>query len=135
MVRLAIEGRGAQTLRKQDIARREDISSDYVAQLLVTLKNAGLVRSQRGAQGGFALACDPGTITVARIVEAVEGPIRIVPCVANPRECGRATECVTRGLWVRANQAIRDMFSEVRLKDLADQATDVSRNGAASFEI
>ena len=127
--------RPSQSLTKQQIALREGISGNYIAQILVTLKNAGLVSSHRGSQGGFTLARAPAAISVADMVEAVDGPICIVPCVAQPKTCDRVAECVTRTVWRRTDEAIRGLLASISLRDLAEQVRETVNNGAIAFEI
>ena len=122
-------------LRKQDLARRTGITADYAAQILIVLKHAGLVRSQRGLQGGFAVGRAPVRITVADVVEAVEGPIQLAPCLDGGRTCERTTACVTRPVWERAGRALRDVLAGMTLKTLADEARKCEKRGALTFEI
>lgn len=92
MVALALRyGDGISLLR--EISRQEGISEKYLGQIIIPLKAAGLVLSQRGAHGGYSLARPPGDITVRDVVEAIEGSIAPVPCVdpaagASVGECG-----------------------------------------------
>ena len=95
MVALALRyGDGISLLR--DVARQEGISEKYLGQIIIPLKAAGLVLSQRGAHGGYSLARPPEDITVRDVVEAIEGSIAPVPCVdpaagASVGECGAAS--------------------------------------------
>jgi Rrf2 family protein len=129
MMNLASRDKG-QPARKQEIAQAEGISTDYVAQLLLKLKAAGLVRSHRGISGGFTLACDPTKVTVVDILEAVEGPIAIAPCLS--RSCARAPVCVTQAVWKKANQALKAALAETTLADMARQTSELR---PSSFEI
>jgi len=80
MVALALNyGQGSALLK--DVARHEGISEKYLGQIIIPLKSAGLVVSQRGAHGGYSLARPPDAITVKDVVEAIEGAIAPVPCV------------------------------------------------------
>lgn len=89
---------------KQEIADAEGISADYVEQILTKLRSGGLVRSHRGARGGFSLARAPGAITMADVLAASEGPIELVPCEGE--ECPRTSMCVTRMVWHEASRAL-----------------------------
>ena len=121
---------GRKPARKQEIAEAEGISVDYVAQLLMKLKAAGLTRSHRGVSGGFTLACDPNKTTVADILEAVEGPIALAPCLG--RACARASVCVTQTVWKEANQALKTVLAGTTLADMARQSGELR---TSSFEI
>jgi len=109
--------------RKQEIAEAEGISADYVAQILVKLKTAGLVRSRRGARGGFTLARDAQSISVADIVSAAEGPIALVSCQSEL--CERTDVCVTRTVWEEASELLRRLLEQKTLAELARKADEV----------
>ena len=116
--------------RKQEIATAEGISADYIAQLLMKLRAVGFVRSHRGVSGGFTLACDPNKITVADILEGVEGPIAIAPCIN--RSCARESVCVTQAVWKKANLALKAVLASTTLADMARQSGELR---TASFDI
>jgi Rrf2 family transcriptional regulator, cysteine metabolism repressor len=134
MIRLA-DAKGQASLRKTDIARLEQISPDYVGQILMTLKNAGLVISRRGAQGGFAISRDPAGITVADVLEAVEGPLALVPAARKKEAAEQASVRVTMDLWRRASQALRDALAGACLKDLAREVAALEHATSITFEI
>jgi Rrf2 family transcriptional regulator, cysteine metabolism repressor len=127
MVRLAmLAGRGPST--KQEIAESEGISADYVEQLLTKLRAAGLVESRRGVRGGFVLARDPAQITVADVLAATEGPIRIAPC--QERRCKRASACATQSVWNEATTALNAVFRARTVQALAQQVADLEPTGS-----
>jgi Rrf2 family transcriptional regulator, cysteine metabolism repressor len=134
MVELARE-RKNQTLRQKDLARRSGITTDYVAQILIVLRHAGLVRSHRGMQGGFAIARDPGTISVADVVEAVDGPILLAPGLGEEHEGLPASDCATRGIWEHASRILRETLAGVTLETLAEEADMRQNRKAITFEI
>lgn len=109
---------------RQDIAERQDISADYVAQLFRPLQEAGLIEGVKGPGGGYRLACDAATITALDVVQAVEGPIAVVHCV-DPEDddpCNRVDRCVTRLLWKRLSEAMVACLRSVTLQNLCDEA-------------
>lgn len=120
-------------IRKQEIADSEGISADYVEQLLLRLKQKGLVISYRGAHGGFSLGVDPGEITVADVLEAVEGPISLVSC--QEEGCSRATVCVTHPVWDEAREALLDVFRRARISELAQQAREKRAPASLDYAI
>jgi len=134
MLRLASAG-AQRSQRNMDIARLERISPDYVAQILMTLKHAGLVTSQRGAQGGFTISRDPAAITVTDVLEAVEGPLCLVPPTKKKEVAEQASVRVTRTLWTRGSEALRDLFADISLKDLAQEVDALDRATPIVFEI
>jgi Rrf2 family protein len=123
MVDLALHADEGPVLRR-DIAARQEISGDYVAQLSRRLRAAGLVKGVKGPGGGYTLARDAATIRAGDVVRAVEGPIAMVHCVI-PRDepsCNRVDRCVTHLLWKRLSAAMTEFLDSVTLKDLCDEA-------------
>ncbi len=102
------------------IAKRQEISERYLEQLLISLKQNGLIKSIRGFQGGYILNKEPQGITVADIVTALEGPILLVECVndAKPGSCSRVEFCVTRKVWQDLQSSITELLSSYSLEDL-----------------
>ena len=102
-----------------EIAARQGFSRKYLHSLLVTLKGAGLVRSVRGARGGYVLARPPGEIRAREVFEALEGKLAINHCLEKASLCSRARRCPTRRLWKEVNDAIATVMDRVTLEDLA----------------
>jgi Rrf2 family protein len=120
MEELAIRyGEGPIMLRK--IACRQNVSVRYLERIMAALVAAGLVRSTRGKHGGFSLTKPPSTITLAQVVQTVEGPITPVACVDDPELCKRSNECVTRDIWGKAKLAMLDVLESVTLADLVEK--------------
>jgi Rrf2 family cysteine metabolism transcriptional repressor len=106
------------------ISERQGVSIGYLEQLMVPLKKEGLIRSVRGAQGGYLLARDPEDITVGDIIRALEGPIAPVACVSEdyPEECDRAEGCVTRLVWAKVRDSIVEVLDSLTLYALVEEA-------------
>ena len=123
MVDLALHS-DEEPVARQDIAERQDISADYVAQLFCSLNEAGLVGSVKGPGGGYCLARDPTVITALDVIQAVEGPVAVVHCVLPSDEpsCNRVDRCVTYLLWKRLSAMIDDFLNSVTLQDMCDEA-------------
>jgi Rrf2 family protein len=117
---------GSAPILRQEIAERQEISADYVAQLFRHLQSAGLVEGVKGPGGGYRLVRDAARITVGDVVRVVEGPVALVHCVIPDADeepaCNRVDRCVTHLLWTRLSQALAEMLDSVTLQDLADQA-------------
>lgn len=133
LIRMAREDSG-RVWRKQDLSRLEAIPVDYVAQILLVLKRAGMVGSQRGTKGGFVLAADPAVLTVADVVEATDGVIALVPCTKQPEVCRRSDFCVVQEVWVGAGKVLRDYLRGITILSLAKDVTTRSK-GTMTFEI
>jgi Rrf2 family protein len=108
----------------KDIARVEEISEKYLSQIIIPLKNAGLVRSFRGAHGGYVLSRSPGEITLRDIVSVFEGDFELVGCVNKPESCNRTPVCVTQDLWREMGCRINDLLEEVSLEALVVRARE-----------
>lgn len=122
---------GAGPIPLKTVAKRQNISDNYLEQLIAVLRKADLVRSMRGAQGGYVLAREPDNITVGDIIRVMEGPIAPVECVneVEPAVCDQADSCITRLVWAR----IRDELSEVMDSiSLGDMLRDAERLSAAN---
>ncbi len=133
LIRMAREDSG-RVWRKQDLSRLEAIPVDYVAQILLVLKRAGMVGSQRGTKGGFVMAADPAVLTVADVVEATDGVIALVPCAKQAESCRRSDLCVVQEVWVGAGKVLRDYLKGVTILRLAKDVTARSK-GTMTFEI
>jgi Rrf2 family protein len=118
MIALSMKyGQGITLMR--DVSRNEDISEKYLGQIIIPLKAAGLVTSQRGSHGGYSLARDPKTITVRDVVEAIEGDIVPVPCTDESSEpCERLTMCAAAKVWKRLADQMRTCLAATTLADL-----------------
>ena len=119
MIELALrEGDGLVHLAT--IAEAQDLSQKYLEQLAMSLRHSGLVDAERGSQGGYELAQPASDITALQIVQAVEGPLHLITCVARPKTCHRSSACAAHSLWGRLNTAITDVLSQTTLADLRD---------------
>ena len=114
-------------ISREDIARRQEISAFYLAQLFNKLSKAGLALSVKGPGGGYVLARCPEEISVGDIIRAVEGPIALVHCVVPEDEtaCPRAEGCVARLLWKRLSKEVAELMDSITLKDLCEQAMEL----------
>jgi Rrf2 family iron-sulfur cluster assembly transcriptional regulator len=123
MVDLALHADG-EPVSRQDIAGRQGISADYVAQLFRRLHAAGLVEGVKGPGGGYLLARDTANITAGDVVRAVEGPLAVVYCAlpGNESACNRVDRCATHLLWKRLSAVMTEFLDSVTLQDLCDEA-------------
>lgn len=97
------------------------VPEDYLEQLLGNLRRAGLVTTVRGAQGGYQLAMEPGSITVGDIIDATEGPLSMSDCVGDESCCHRSGQCKTRRVWEYLSTSINDLLQSISLQDMLDQ--------------
>ena len=113
---------GKGPLQTRIIAKNQDISVKYLEQLMAALKSAGLVRSQRGAKGGYILASPPDKIKLSEVFDVFEGPVVTVECVANENYCARAADCIARQVWCEVQRAVKNVLQSITLQDALDKA-------------
>jgi Rrf2 family cysteine metabolism transcriptional repressor len=127
MIQLAGSERETPVLMS-DIAEYQGFSRKYLHALLTALKDAGLVRSVRGAKGGYLIAREPETIRVGEVFKALEGIAAVVDCLDNGDKCPRSDDCAARGMWRELNDAIVDVLDRTTLADLVHKDR-ISRTG------
>ncbi len=117
----------------RDIAEWEKLPSDYVEQILLRLRRAGVVRSVRGARGGYLLARPASLVSVRDVIAASELATFDLHCVSHPVDdtrCAASHECSIRPVWVMLQQKIDDVLERVHLSDLLhDEQTVRGRVG------
>ncbi|MFW6279103.1 MAG: RrF2 family transcriptional regulator [Bacillota bacterium] len=115
---------GAIPLRK--IADRQNISIQYLEQIFVTLRRAGLVKSVRGAHGGYKLNKSPDKIYIGDIIRALEGPIAPSECLVNDN-CKERENCITRELWGEVKDSIENVLDSMTLEDLRKKSVKTEK--------
>ena len=100
------------------LAERTGIAAPTVSKLLKELQRAGLVRSTRGARGGYQLARPASDISAAEIIDAVEGPVALTECASDEGHCGLEAHCSVGHSWQQVSHAIRRSLAEVPLTTL-----------------
>jgi len=101
-----------------EIARTYGMPTELVAKILQRLAKNGLLVSQHGTNGGYALAKDPSQITAFEVIRAIEGPLFIMSCVTDRRECGQISRCTVREPLRKVNDAIVKALNEVTVSSL-----------------
>jgi len=110
------------------IAQANDLSEHYLEQIVSPLRNAGLVKSIRGAYGGYILAREPKEITSGDVIRVLEGPIQLVEGIEDE-------EPAKRELWIRIRNAIKDVLDHTTLEDLANHSEDDTSEEGYMFYI
>ncbi len=117
---------GGQPTQIKDISRRQRISQRYLEQIFNKLLKAGLLKSRRGPRGGYMLARDPSDISVGNVIEAAQGPIIPVRCLApndgKNKSCEIVDGCITRHVWSETQKLLVDYYNSVSLADLCSLA-------------
>jgi Rrf2 family transcriptional regulator, cysteine metabolism repressor len=117
---------GQNPLQLRVIGEREEISVKYLEQLMAVLKAAGLVRSVRGAKGGYVLARPADQIKMDEVYRCLEGPVVTVECIEDPEACKRVVDCAARDLWINVEKAIHEVLESTTLADIATKAQEVA---------
>lgn len=122
-------------VQTKDIARRQDIPESYLSQLLLVLRKAGFIVSQRGPQGGHSLARPPAQIDMAEVITALEGTTAPLRCVEEgvERDCRLWDRCVLRDVWREVKQAADGVLSNTTLHDLCQRR--IRREGRLMYYI
>jgi Rrf2 family protein len=111
----------------RQIAHNQHIPLRFLEHQLAALHKAGLVQSFRGAGGGVTLARDPGSITVADVIEVLEGPLSAMFCLdPHDETCWQSHACGLQELWSRVEAAVRDVFVETTLADLVSRHAELA---------
>ncbi|MCP4623625.1 MAG: Rrf2 family transcriptional regulator [bacterium] len=119
-------GQGA--IQLGEIANRQGISLKYLEQIIRPLKNAGYVKSFRGAKGGHILSKPPEEVTVGEIVAVLEGGDTLIHCDKDAEGCERVDSCLTRYVWMEAATAMFERLSTITFADLIKLEKDVCQN-------
>lgn len=115
------------------ISKRENLSEYYLEQLFSPLRRANIIRSIRGAQGGYVLCKPPSEITVGDIMTILEGPIEIADCIDGV-DCESADCCATKAVWEKIKNSIDDVMNSITLQDILDDY-EVIKNKKSSIKI
>ena len=118
-VELAAAGPDAKPVKGEELARSQDIPQNFLENILTELRRAGIIRTRRGAEGGYQLARPADEISVADVLRAVEGPLAAVQGI-RPDELsyGGAAERLP-DVWVALRASLRDVLEHVSVGDIA----------------
>ena len=119
-----------------NIATRQGISERYLEQLMTLLKKAGIIKSIRGAGGGYVLAKDISDISVGDVLRALEGSLESVECTGFSQDdsCEAAGGCVTKYVWQKINESINRTVNEISLKQLVEESKSVPNTTSSQMK-
>jgi Rrf2 family transcriptional regulator, cysteine metabolism repressor len=122
----------AQPLRVEEIAAAQDVPENYLRRLLIELKRGGLVLSQKGPNGGYMLARSPARITMADVVEVIEGDYTPVECLEDGANsfCPRDSGCPMREVWREVRDSVVGVLRRATLQSLSER-----RKSAVMYQI
>ncbi len=118
------------------ISKQEDLSVNYLEQLVLPLRHNGLVSSKRGAKGGYILAKEPKDITIGAILKTLEGPILAAECLAETEaDCDYVEYCVTHKIWEKITLAVDEVIESMTLQDMLDDYNSMGRHKVKCCDI
>ena len=110
-----------------DVSKRQDISEQYLTQLALKLKSAGLIKSTRGAFGGYMLDKPSNEMSIGDIVRTLEKTSAITDCAETEDrlydKCNKAGDCITRSVWIEASKALFKRLDEIKIANLINSST------------
>jgi Rrf2 family transcriptional regulator, cysteine metabolism repressor len=112
---------GGRLVRAGEIAEEQKISLKYLENILATLRAAGLIVSERGKNGGYALAKAPSEITLHSVLSPLEGSMGFVHCTSDQPECDKVEDCKTHSVWAELKDATDSILKKTTLQDLLDR--------------
>lgn len=119
----------------KEIAKKEDISLKYLEQVIIPLRTAGLVKSVRGAKGGYSLAKPPSEICLQDLIAVLDGPTDLLECLRNPKSCPKANSCVTRDIWAEASNAISLLFHSITFEEMVKRKKEKEGKNSSMYQI
>ena len=122
-------------VRAADIARRKVIPEPYLVQLLHSLSKSGIVRSQRGPQGGHSLAKDTPDIRLSMVMECLEGTETVVGCLEDAASCIHVPACAQRDVWRAVQEAIYDILDSTTIAHLVERTREIEAGKVQPLEV
>jgi FeS assembly SUF system regulator len=113
----------ARVFSASELAGATGVAGPTVSKILKTLTHEQLLQSLRGTKGGYLLARAPAEISIAQVIDALEGPLGVTECSVMAGLCLQEARCPARANWMRVNQVIRQALDQVSLADMALPAT------------
>ena len=129
LVDLAIHHQSA-PVRASEIASRTMIPEPYLAQVLHALGRAGMVRSQRGRQGGHTLAVEPDEISLSSVMACLGPSDNLVACLDDLKACIHVPTCAQREVWQEVELAVNRILSSKTIGDLVDRSHEILAGAA-----
>lgn len=136
LIDLALQSEGSRkAISINKIAQNEEISSKFLSQIILYLKNYGLIKAERGAGGGYRLNKPPDEITIYDVFLALEGLPAFAECVEKPANCRRSSFCAAHELWAELSCSFSKRLKEINLAGLANRTKELSGKPAICYQI
>jgi Rrf2 family protein len=131
---LAKRGQGV-SATINEVAEAQALPPRFLEVILAQLKQGGFVESRRGVQGGYRLAKDPNLLTVAEVIQFIDGPIDPVKCTLGEADCRLYGNCVFLNLWQRARDALIDVYRQTTFQKLIEEERETRDKRVANYSI
>lgn len=119
MVEIARNHLQGSSTKRKDITANQGIPASYLENILIDLRDKGLVTTVRGPKGGFSLTREPDAVTMLDIIQALRGVDMLqAECLAEEYQCERKDTCITRRVWVAMQKAQDEVLRNISLKSL-----------------
>lgn len=109
---------GQSPVRTSSIARRQGVPEPFLARVMLRLRRGGMVVSSRGPRGGHALALDPSEISMAMVMDCLDGSSPLLACLADDSSCDKWPGCTQKEVWSVVEQAMRQVLETTSIDDL-----------------
>lgn len=110
----------------KEVAQKNEIPKDFLAKILKTLADRGLVTALRGPHGGVSISRLPTEISFLDVIEAVEGPVQLNLCLDDTKGCSLSTTCTMQAVWRAGQERMLDVYRATSLADLVPRADGAS---------
>lgn len=117
------------------IAKRQDISVNYLEQVFSSLRKAGLVKSVKGAQGGYAMAMRPSQMTVGMILRSLEGKLAVVDEINSDSALNSVQHCIQLMVWDVMTETVNNLVDHMTLEDLANEYRNLAGKESSVYYI
>jgi Rrf2 family protein len=124
LVQVAVDSEIKEAVKGKDISKKQDISEAYLEQIMIPLKNAGMIKTIRGCNGGYALNQSPKDITVLDIIELFEGELKLVKCLSKneKNDCPRCDICPTCEIWQELSGILAEEAAKITLDTIVEKS-------------
>jgi len=119
----------------KELAKHQRLSIKYLEHIMASLKGSGLVKPERGVNGGYSLSRDPDTIRLNDLFRAFEGPFSLLDCIGNPNVCQMREECPTRDTWIEMNEALEKILERTTIQDLLEKKKKLNNSASPMYHI
>lgn len=115
---------GGLVFSARELSERTRVPLPMVSKILKTLAREGVLASQRGAKGGYVLARNPAEISIAEVIDALEGPFALTECIEHPGDCYQEAICGVRRNWQTINRKVKEALEDISLAEMSQPLKD-----------